>query len=648
MHVHRGTYERPAIRCTVTTISLLVEPTPAERERWRGHAAIVERPESRVPLAARLVLDATASGERVLLVHGGGLEGAELTVTLEERGVGLQAGTVELQHRSGFPAAATAAAGRTRAASAGPLRVIVLDDGGQGTGCVPCRPWNHLGESASLTCVFDVQPVTLHCLPRLLAHDHVTIDGVTLELGSPANQFLVVDFLWESIRRDEELERAARAATSAGLPRDLVETFARRRRTHIADRRATAAARGELTRMRRRAERAEAEATTRESVRHALRDAGGDLDSLLQVTATTTGAVVVLEDPSFRLLRWAAGTDGDHETEPRALADVLTPGRLHRLAAELAPGRVSPVPLGPPAAGTRLVMRLGASTLGYLAVAEWSATDSETAALWLHQLEAPFVVALQMERDRARLAADLTRHIVRLLALGTLPAADAVAAAEHAGWHRGRGARMAAVLPTAPSGDPNQLEDLCRLAHAAGLAAASHDGYLAVLLTSDVRDVEQLRGYTDDVPSIVVGLGATVTEPTAATRSFREAAWAARMAAVSAKRILHFDDLGVHRLLMPGAEVGDPALEAPIQRLEAAASNLGFDPVETLSVYLDAGASPAEAARRLHVHVNSMRYRLERVAQIAELDLSDPEQRFRVQLALRIRASRLFLRSRPP
>lgn len=296
-------------------------------EPWRAHLAIVERPESRVDLAARLVHDTVSSGERVLLVHGGGLEGAELSVMLEERGV-VQGGAVELQHRSGFASAAADAARRTRAASPGPLQVVVLDDGRHGRGCVPCQPLNHLGEPASLSCVFDAQPAALHCLKRLLGHDRVTLEGTALNLASPADAVIVVDFLWELLRRDEELNLAVRAATAAGLPRDLVELLARRRRAHISDRRATAAARGELTRMRRRTEHAEALLAAGEAIRRALGDADGDLDSLLEVTATTTGAVVLLEDPSFRLLRWAGGPASAHgEFEPTPLADVLTPGR---------------------------------------------------------------------------------------------------------------------------------------------------------------------------------------------------------------------------------------------------------------------------------------------------------------------------------
>lgn len=543
--------------------------------------------------------------------------------------------------------AAMEAAWRTRGVSPGPLGVIAFDDNVHGHGCIPCGPVNVLGEPASLTCVFDAQAASARCLARVLTHQHVTLDEVTLALDGAGGQLLAVDLLWDLLRRDEQLEQAATAAEAAGLPRSIVERLAHRRRTQIAERKASAAARGELTRTRRRAEHTAAREAARAAIAAAVRDADGDPDALLHAAAQAIDATVLLEDPTFHVTREASpGVRNDAPPTP-GLADVLTPGRLARLAGELRPGIVAAVPPGTPAAGTRLVLRLGArayGTYGYVSAVEVPSARTETATQWLEHLEASLVASLRCARDRSDLAADLRTHIVRLLASGTLDATDAAAAAEHTGWHRGGSARMAAILPTDRGTDLEPLDATCRRVHAAGFSAAVHDGYVAVLLTSAKHDLEGLTSVPG-APSFVVGVGATCTDATATARSFREAAWAARLAVVSAKRVLHFDDLGVHRLLMPGAEFGDPALEAPVELLERAATELGFDPIETLTVYLDAGGSPVEAARRLHVHVNSIRYRLDRIARIAALDLADPEVRFRVQLALRIRASRQLLRS---
>ena len=43
----------------------------------------------------------------------------------------------------------------------------------------------------------------------------------------------------------------------------------------------------------------------------------------------------------------------------------------------------------------------------------------------------------------------------------------------------------------------------------------------------------------------------------------------------------------------------------------------------------------AETARRLGIHERTVRYRLARIAALTGLDLDDPDERFRIELALR-------------
>jgi DNA-binding PucR family transcriptional regulator len=63
----------------------------------------------------------------------------------------------------------------------------------------------------------------------------------------------------------------------------------------------------------------------------------------------------------------------------------------------------------------------------------------------------------------------------------------------------------------------------------------------------------------------------------------------------------------------------------------------GMHLVETLGVYLDAGASVALAAERLSVHRNTLAYRIARIVAVSGHDLADPGVRFDLQLALAAR-----------
>lgn len=64
----------------------------------------------------------------------------------------------------------------------------------------------------------------------------------------------------------------------------------------------------------------------------------------------------------------------------------------------------------------------------------------------------------------------------------------------------------------------------------------------------------------------------------------------------------------------------------------------GTDLVGTLAAYFDAGRSPRHAATGLHVHVNTVAQRLDRIGALLGDDWQDPERSLELQLALRMRA----------
>lgn len=54
----------------------------------------------------------------------------------------------------------------------------------------------------------------------------------------------------------------------------------------------------------------------------------------------------------------------------------------------------------------------------------------------------------------------------------------------------------------------------------------------------------------------------------------------------------------------------------------------------TLGAHLDHHADPARAAAALHVHPNTLRYRLARIAEVVDLGLDDPTTRLALRLHL--------------
>jgi DNA-binding PucR family transcriptional regulator len=62
----------------------------------------------------------------------------------------------------------------------------------------------------------------------------------------------------------------------------------------------------------------------------------------------------------------------------------------------------------------------------------------------------------------------------------------------------------------------------------------------------------------------------------------------------------------------------------------------GSEPlVDTLEAYFDEGLSPTAAARRLHLSVRAVSYRLDRIARLTGRSLRDPLDRFVLELAVR-------------
>ena len=58
---------------------------------------------------------------------------------------------------------------------------------------------------------------------------------------------------------------------------------------------------------------------------------------------------------------------------------------------------------------------------------------------------------------------------------------------------------------------------------------------------------------------------------------------------------------------------------------------------ETLLAWLQSGENAAEVAQQIHVHPQTVRYRLRQIQELFGDQLRDPDRRFELQLALRLR-----------
>lgn len=142
---------------------------------------------------------------------------------------------------------------------------------------------------------------------------------------------------------------------------------------------------------------------------------------------------------------------------------------------------------------------------------------------------------------------------------------------------------------------------------------------------------------------LAIGIG----RPTAMLSGLRDSYHQARQAMTMARRLaetqpLYFGELNVYRLLFQLEHSPELAafchetLGPLIEYDRTQHTNL----VETLSAYFAHNGNLSATAKALFVHRNTLLYRMERIREISNLDLDNPEVRLSVQLALR--ANRLL------
>jgi purine catabolism regulator len=108
------------------------------------------------------------------------------------------------------------------------------------------------------------------------------------------------------------------------------------------------------------------------------------------------------------------------------------------------------------------------------------------------------------------------------------------------------------------------------------------------------------------------------------------------------ERVLAFGDLGVYRLLVRLRETPElwTFYRETLAKLSAydqkqGGQSQGGELLKTLEAFFNHLGNLAQTAKALHVHRNTLLYRLERIRQISGLNLDDPEEHFALWLALK-------------
>ncbi|WUH95668.1 PucR family transcriptional regulator ligand-binding domain-containing protein [Streptomyces sp. NBC_00433] len=147
------------------------------------------------------------------------------------------------------------------------------------------------------------------------------------------------------------------------------------------------------------------------------------------------------------------------------------------------------------------------------------------------------------------------------------------------------------------------------------------------------------RGLGDD-GRLTIGVSAAVHSPEGLRGALEEARHARRVAAARAGRVCvaGHEELASHVLLLPF--VPDDVRRAFTARLldplRAYDRKHRSELIPTLEAFLDCDGSWTRCAGRLHLHVNTLRYRISRIEQLTGRDLARLEDKLDFFLALRM------------
>ncbi|MBE9373347.1 helix-turn-helix domain-containing protein [Saccharopolyspora sp. HNM0983] len=394
-----------------------------------------------------------------------------------------------------------------------------------------------------------------------------------------------------------------------------------------------------------------------------------DLFALAQTLADTTGGIVSIEDTTSRVLAYSRSDEQVDELRRLSILGRRGPESYLAMLREwgvyerLRRGEeVVPVEERPDLGVRRRLaigIHAGSRPLGTIWVQQASEPLAEGAERAL--LGAARVAALQLIRQRSEATAG-PRFRENLLAGLLEGRIDADSVAGNIGAEPGRPAAVVVFAPGGQEPGSERTELELQRTELAGLIAVHASAYRRSALVTTIGS--RVYALLPDLPagepeSAVLGLAREVASAAERSRGARvRAGVGAVVPALHAVPESRAEADRVLDVLGHGAGAGDIATLADVraqvlvgevldrmaaderfrdvrvQRLREHDAEHGSDLARSLLVYLESFGDVRTAAARLHVHPNTLRHRMRRAAELADIGLADPVERLNAHLQL--------------
>ncbi len=139
---------------------------------------------------------------------------------------------------------------------------------------------------------------------------------------------------------------------------------------------------------------------------------------------------------------------------------------------------------------------------------------------------------------------------------------------------------------------------------------------------------------------LIIGIGRPAVTPSQWMHSQQQARESWRMGREwQGAAVTYFGDLGLYQLLTALGDSHEARrfFRKTLGKLIAHDEDHNGELVLTLQGFFACHGNLSQTAKSLYIHRNTLTYRLERIAAITQLDLSDPDARFSLQLAMKLR-----------
>ncbi|MFD4874373.1 PucR family transcriptional regulator [Streptomyces sp. NPDC058420] len=359
---------------------------------------------------------------------------------------------------------------------------------------------------------------------------------------------------------------------------------------------------------------------------------GGGEDAITQALYELTGLPALIEDRFGNLRSWA----GPNRPDPYPVrSSTCQQEMLRQVAREAGPVKVK---------GRLIALaRPRGELLGVLALEDPGATADEHAVFALDQSQRSLGQELMHMRELTEVGLRLRRQLIDDLLEG-VDETNAYARAEALGHDLQRTHYVVVVYwpGNAPDGSFTRAVEQTA-ASMATRPLITRRGDRVILLTEarpNADAVHAALAHELGTPDGAIGVSTPCDSPDAVPRCYQEALRALDVRQNSRQHsgTTFFDELGLYRILGPGNSLRE--LEGFVrewlgQLIDYDAEH-DTDLVETLSRYFDCGGNYDDAAAALTVHRSTLRYRLQRIREISDRDLTDVDTRLNLQVATRV------------